>query len=216
MRRDTHESVIAGRLRYYLDQQDVSASQLARKAQLKPSFLYDILNGKSTNPSIIKLNQIAEALGVKLHEFIEEPGDVGTGLLTSRKADNDAISSIPPLDGQSGQAVSLYMPREWMESNHYQDGTLFSYTICSDIMAPTLMENDIVMVNTAITRPAPSGLFILRMQEQLIAKRLELLPDGKEPRLRILPDNPAYSAYIAPASDVEIIGKVIWVTRRIG
>ena len=48
----------------------------------------------------------------------------------------------------------------------------------------------------------------------LVAKRLEHVPVGNPPRLRIISDNPRYMRYECTADEVNIVGRVRWYGRE--
>src|SRR5690349_12741265 len=60
------EGTIGQRLRLEMKKQGISSAELARRAELKTSFLYDVISGKSANPSTVKLARVADALGISL------------------------------------------------------------------------------------------------------------------------------------------------------
>lgn len=83
-------------------------------------------------------------------------------------------------------------------------------------MLPTLAHGDDILVdrNDAAER-LRDGIYVLRVDDALIVKRLALHPAGKGFTIRS--DNDAYPdwADCDPAA-VEIIGRVIWAGRRLG
>lgn len=58
--------LIRDRLRQEMDRRKLSAVDIARGAGVRNSFIYDVLNGKSLHPSVIRLKQVADWLGVEL------------------------------------------------------------------------------------------------------------------------------------------------------
>ena len=59
-------SMIRDRLRESMDARNMNCIQLANAAGVRTSFLYDILSGKSVNPSVVHLSKVATALQVNL------------------------------------------------------------------------------------------------------------------------------------------------------
>ncbi len=84
-----------------------------------------------------------------------------------------------------------------------------------DSMAPALGDGDDILV--AMDKSAGArrrdGIYVLRMDDTLIVKRLAFRPDG---RLSVTSDNPLYPSYpdVAPDS-VAVVGRVIWAGRRV-
>jgi hypothetical protein len=88
--------------------------------------------------------------------------------------------------------------------------------VSGDSMAPTLGDGDDILVDrgdgAAFVR---DGIYVLRIDEALVVKRLALNPAART--LSIRSDNPAYPGWpdCDPAS-VDIVGRVVWTGRRIG
>lgn len=87
--------------------------------------------------------------------------------------------------------------------------------IQGDSMAPTLMSGDRVMVNIKDRRPSPPGLFVLWDGVGISAKRLELMPRGNLSVMNIISDNPLHANYERTIDEVSIIGRIVWVCRKL-
>ena len=61
---------IGQRLKLEMKKRNISSAQLAKRADVKISFIYDVISGKSANPSTVKLARVAEGLGVSLAELV--------------------------------------------------------------------------------------------------------------------------------------------------
>lgn len=84
-----------------------------------------------------------------------------------------------------------------------------------DSMEPTLRTGDHALVDLTQRRPSrKDGLYVIRTDGGLQVKRVSAHPTSG--RLVIGSDNPAYESYadVDPAA-VEILGRVIWIGRRV-
>ena len=84
-----------------------------------------------------------------------------------------------------------------------------------DSMAPTLVDGDDILIdrNDANDR-LRDGIYVLRIDEALVVKRLALHPIAR--RVTVQSDNPAYSDWPdCDLNDVQCIGRVIWAGRRV-
>ncbi|TXG83001.1 MAG: helix-turn-helix transcriptional regulator [Sphingomonadales bacterium] len=82
-----------------------------------------------------------------------------------------------------------------------------------DSMFPTLNDGDHILLDTA-DRRVRDGIYVLRTDDSLHVKRLAIHPATG--RLTIQSDNPAYPSWPdCPAHSVEVIGRVVWVGRRL-
>ena len=90
--------------------------------------------------------------------------------------------------------------------------TLRILRVRGDSMEPEMREGDRLLVDTARRRPTTGELFVLFDGTGLVVKRVEMVPG--EAHLRLLSANPAYAPYAALGEEVHIVGKVVWVLRR--
>ena len=84
-----------------------------------------------------------------------------------------------------------------------------------DSMTPTLNDGDDVLIDRASCKQAlRDGIYVLRVEESLLVKRLAIHPLGK--RVTVQSDNPAYPDWPdCGLQDVHCIGRVIWAGRKI-
>ena len=84
-----------------------------------------------------------------------------------------------------------------------------------DSMAPTLNDGDDILVDRAGCAEAlRDGIYVLRVEDSLLVKRLAIHPLGK--MVTVQSDNPAYPDWPdCSLDDVHCIGRVIWAGRKI-
>jgi phage repressor protein C with HTH and peptisase S24 domain len=89
-------------------------------------------------------------------------------------------------------------------------------SVAGDSMLPTLGDGDEILVDAADSgHRLRDGIYVLRLDDALMVKRLALNPASR--RLSIKSDNPAYPSWDGcDPSAVSIIGRVVWLGRRIG
>ena len=81
-----------------------------------------------------------------------------------------------------------------------------------DSMSPTIFDNDLVMVDASIQRiTLHDKIWALTVAGAGMIKRLRPLPNGQ---VMVLSDNPLIPEQVYEADDVYIVGKVIWIGRR--
>lgn len=83
-----------------------------------------------------------------------------------------------------------------------------------DSMLPTLADGDHILVDTDDRERLRDGIYVLRTDDALLVKRLSVNPASR--RLTIRSDNDAYPSWddCDPAT-VSVIGRVVWVGRRL-
>ena len=84
-----------------------------------------------------------------------------------------------------------------------------------DSMAPTLNAGDDILVDLGdSTDRLRDGIYVLRIDDAVVVKRLALNPTGR--RVTVQSDNPAYPDWPdCNLVDIKVIGRVIWSGRRI-
>jgi phage repressor protein C with HTH and peptisase S24 domain len=84
-----------------------------------------------------------------------------------------------------------------------------------DSMAPTLNDGDDILISRRDAgEPLRDGIYVLRVEESLLVKRLAVHPMGKH--VTVQSDNPAYPDWPDCGMDeVQCIGRVIWAGRKV-
>lgn len=84
-----------------------------------------------------------------------------------------------------------------------------------DSMVPTLEDGDDILVDRGESvKSLRDGIYVLRLDDSLMVKRLARSPSGR--RVAIKSDNDAYPSWQdVDLSEIDVIGRVIWAGRRI-
>lgn len=216
------------RLQDQMQKMQINARELAEKAHVGRSFVYDILSGKSLNPTTKKLSAVADVLGVDV------PFLLGQKTQNSKQAQNSlkensanfedtvSISSVRVEVSAGGGSIiaeeaddkPYFFRASWVRDRlGVKDSDLRIITVRGDSMQPTLFDGDTVLVNVMQKQPTPPGIFVLFDGVGLVVKRLEFVPDIGV--VRIISDNPQYSQYKRSLNEINIIGRVVWFAREL-
>jgi transcriptional regulator with XRE-family HTH domain len=130
---------------------------------------------------------------------------------------------IPLLDvraraGSAGETVGhepivdvLAFKEEWIRRElRSSPGDLRLIYVEGDSMEPDLRPGDIVLVDHTDTTARREGIYVLRREDALLVKRLQLLPGGV---IRAISRNEAYEPF-SLSEEYVIIGRVVWACRR--
>lgn len=84
-----------------------------------------------------------------------------------------------------------------------------------DSMAPTLSAGDDILLDPADCKERlREGIYVLRVDDALVVKRIALNPIGR--RVTVQSDNPAYPDWPdCDIGEIHCIGRVIWAGRRV-
>ncbi|WP_373475073.1 helix-turn-helix transcriptional regulator [Sphingorhabdus sp.] len=129
-------------------------------------------------------------------------------LAVGASAGPGAMNDVETLAGKIG------FDEKWLRKQGLDPANLSLIRVDGESMAPTLHHGDDIMVDRSITAAGfRDGIFVIRLDDVLMVKRLAKGPAG---RLSVLSDNPSYPDWsdIAGAS-VSIVGRVVWTGRRL-
>ncbi len=207
-------------LKSLMHQRGMNARELALRSEVNPSFIYDILSGKSNNPSSVKLQRVAKTLQVELHQILEQRSEKEPENALIPREDAIFSQAVPMLypphhaPRETVQAPPLVLNKGWLCRHHRHDpAALRLFEIEDDAMQPGLSPRDLVMVDTQHTKPSPPGLFLIFDQFQMLVRRVELVSDDTSTRLHISCDNSKYNSYERGLTNLDIIGRVIWMSK---
>ncbi len=92
----------------------------------------------------------------------------------------------------------------------YKDNLLFILA-CGDSMEPTIRNNDMLLINRSATVPRDGKIYVLRLGEQLLVKRVQSLVNG----MRLISDNlELYQPIDVLYNDefnAEVLGQVVFI-----
>ncbi len=87
-------------------------------------------------------------------------------------------------------------------------------TVRGDSMAPTLGDGDELLVDGGDgAGRLRDGIYVLRADDALLVKRVAV--DHGRRRVHVRSDNPAYLGWEAAIGDLAVIGRVVWMGRRV-
>ncbi len=88
-------------------------------------------------------------------------------------------------------------------------------TVDGDSMEPLLSSGDRIMIDVSRQVPSPPGIFVIWDGLGLVAKRIEHVPHSDPPKVVLKSLNPEYDSYERSADEIRIVGRAVWVSRRL-
>ncbi|MBO9579811.1 MAG: S24 family peptidase [Sphingobium sp.] len=171
---------------------------------------------------------LARHFGVDERLLGAADADVAAPVATSHLRDREREFSVVPrlefgasagagaLERDEAVAGALAFDPRWLRALGVRQDMLSIIRVAGEAMAPTLSDGDDIMVDRsdAATR-LRDGIYVLRMDDALMVKRLALTP--RRGHVSIRSDNPLYPAFEDVAlKDIALVGRVIWAGRRVG
>lgn len=113
-------------------------------------------------------------------------------------------------------AGALAFDARWLRALGGRPDMLSLIRVDGESMSPTLNDGDDIMVDRSDGADRlRDGIYVLRMDDVLMVKRVALTP--RRGRFSVRSDNPLYPAWEDVEPDlVSIVGRVIWAGRRVG
>ena len=113
------------------------------------------------------------------------------------------------------ERIKAYMAfrKDWIHGRlGMKPADLFAVHVTGDSMEPTLKAGDVILINRARSLPVDGCLYLIRIDDSLVVKRIQLQPGGQ---IQALSDNPAYAPFRLDPADksTAILGQVIWYGR---
>lgn len=129
-------------------------------------------------------------------------------LAVGASAGPGAINDAETLAGKIG------FDEKWLRKQGLEPSKLSLIRVDGESMAPTLNNGDDIMVdNKAAETSLRDGIYVIRLDDVLMVKRLAKAPAG---RISVLSDNPAYPDWPdVDGAAVSIIGRVVWAGRTL-
>ena len=128
-----------------------------------------------------------------------------------------ADGTVVMIDGQTTDEVRdvWRIPPEYIRTElSAREADLDIITVQGDSMQPTILPGDKVMINRA-QGLSGDGIYAVHDGTGPSVKRLQVMIGTDPIRIRVLSDNPNHERYDVAATDLHIIGRVIWRGTRL-
>jgi len=155
---------------------------------------------------------VAESLLGGLGDGVEVPAGM-VAISRSAVRASAGPGAIPA--GEAGQPYFAF-DRRWLKALTGASADYLSIVrVEGDSMAPTLNDGDDILIDRRDAgEPIHDGIYVLRVDERLLVKRLAVHPMGRH--VTVQSDNPASrDRPDCGIDDVHCIGRVIWAGRKV-
>lgn len=226
---------LGDRIKARLADKGWSQAELARRIGVQSTSIWKLAEGQSQNSRYLHL--IARELGTTVEYLIGDTDDIAPAALTDRRLGYGAPPADRSVSDQRGDIVEVaeidlryglgatYLadtvdaqPRQFSRAwlRHFTDSPpeeLFWALGQGNSMEGTIHDSDIVLIDRRQDSPRMADLiWAFAFGEIGMIKRLRPMPDGS---VKILSDNPAVPAETAHDGELNIIGRVVAVVKRL-
>jgi len=201
-----------------------SSYGFAKKCGFSESLIRKYLSGASA-PGLEKAVIIAEAAGVSLDWLATGKGETGTGTQAAKQKPDEVVGMedyafVPLYDAQCSAGAGAWnencrvlthisFTRYSLRKQGLTPEHLSAIRIDGDSMEPVLHSGDTVLIDHTRTTIEGEGIYILRLDGHLYAKRLQRNFDG----VSVISANSAYDKVTVPRDrlhELEIVGRAVW------
>lgn len=211
------------RIRELRKERKLTQEQLAEAAGISRSYIAELESGKKP-PNLNRIRQIAKVLKVPVESLISEQDNPVTSIDGALVLDEVEFVNVWDVSASAGygafvdyepQTHNLAFPREYLRKlTSSQAKNLSIISVKGDSMEPTLLDDDIVLLDMSKRKLSYDGLFVLRYDDTLHVKRIGR--SSAKDHITIISDNRSlYPAFEALTSSVEAVGKVLWYGRKV-
>lgn len=217
--------MIGPRLKLLLAERRISQSELARRVGLQQSTINGLVSGDQQ--STTKLHHIARELGTTPAYLIGETDDSSEGAQPTPSPQSIAehldvvpIALIDLAYGMGGTFTDnpvdqqmLHFPRGWVEAITSTPAEMLTFARGrGDSMTPTIQDDDLVLIDRSQRRPREQDvIWALTVGDIGMIKRLRIRGGG----VTILSDNDRVPPDEATGDEVRIVGRVIFIGRKL-
>lgn len=155
------------------------------------------------------VNQIQDSVAVYGNQFLEEFALI-PGYRVQVSAGHGAL-----VQGDEAPCRHLAFRRKWLKWRGFAEKELAIVWNKGDSMEPTISNNDTLVVHLGRTRPGDGHIYVVRNDDQLWVKRLQVRPDAWV----LISDNAIYPPMTIPKDEqhtFEVIGQVVHISHDVG
>jgi phage repressor protein C with HTH and peptisase S24 domain len=132
------------------------------------------------------------------------------------------IAELPTYAGAGGGGTgegdhgSLAFSRSLVEHElRASPADLLAVTIEGNSMSPDFQSGDQLLIDKRKTSLAQPGAFCLWDGDGYVVKYIERVPGAEPPRVRVISANTTFSTFERLVEEVRIMGRVVWLARRV-
>ncbi|ETO91244.1 MAG: helix-turn-helix family protein [Candidatus Xenolissoclinum pacificiensis L6] len=197
--------VIVRKLKARMQFMNMNPRTLAARSNVGRSFVYDILNGKSKNPTSAKLSAICKELRVPLSYLMNhEDGDV----------DYEEYVHIKPIFDQSDRP-QVILHKLFFKPYDSDNEDFCFYKMPDDSMEASISCSNIMILQKEkdTDNKIYSGIYMVQDHINTVIRRVE--PVIGEDKINVIADNHKYNRYVVERKNLKIIAKVLFCIKKI-
>lgn len=161
---------------------------------------------------------VRDAINDKFQEVV--------GVMDASEQPDDLYLSVPEFDvhvsaGGGAEVIEEHEIARWPFNPDYvsnflglRNAALAIVEVRGDSMVPTLHSGDRVLVNTSDKQISQAGIFVLFDGGGTVIKRVDKRI-GNDESVTLISDNRIHESYEVPLDLLNVVGRVVWVARKL-
>ena len=210
-------------LRAIMEARGEKPAPLSERAGLGITAVRDLFR-KGSSPKVSTALALSRALDVSIDEVIlSGRGHVAMNASGDGSRADDALVPIYDVSASAGHGVlvegeevicNMAFDRRFLKRmSDAKPGDMAIIRVKGHSMEPTLLDDDHVLVDRSKANLSFDGLFVLRFDDALHVKRIGR--SATRGNVMVISDHPAYRDLDMPKADLDVIGRVLWVGRKV-
>lgn len=204
-------------VRTVMERTGLSATGLANRAGIASTTLTRAMNDPQHKfqLSLTTLQKIEAATGIPFLNPESAPG--------LPAADGDVFVPVYDVSASAGHGIlveseevicNMAFDRRFLRRmTDARPNELAIIRVKGHSMEPTLMDDDHVLVDTTKRNLSFDGLFVIRFDDALHVKRVGR--SAVRGNVMVISDHPAYKDLDMPKEDLDVVGRVLWIGRKV-
>jgi phage repressor protein C with HTH and peptisase S24 domain len=197
---------------------------LAAAVKAHPNQIQKLENGER-KITVDWIDRLSGPLGIKPDEFLQAAG--AQAVSTVHKVEGIDYARLPAFDIRASAGYGSIVEEgdpigwrlfdlSWLKSvTPSKLDMLAVIQVAGDSMTDTLANGDQVLVDFGRKTLAQPGIFVLRLDGELIVKRVQ--KSFQTGAVTLISDNARYPQEVIDAPDrLDVIGRVVWIGRSVG
>ena len=213
------------RIRTIRENMKLNQADFALQIGLKTPMAISAYENNQTEPDISKLITISKLGNISLDALLtgSGPAKIPPVLHEDETANDDDFVTIPRFDDKISAGsglipannieIKIAFRKDWIHKKG-DPNRMSIIRVSGDSMEPTLMPDDLVLINHGHNHVDPQGgIYAITIDDHIMIKRIQVVyPSDK---LKIISDNRKYDSTEVAFDQVKINGKLIWFGREI-
>lgn len=199
---------------------EFGTGKLSAMTEISDTMLRKWRSGSSL-PGLDKLLALSDATGASLEWLTTGIGNKHYSANSAGNLDTDEFAKVNLYDAEVSMGSGSWnendrvihpiaFRRDWLKSQGLDSDKCAAILARGDSMEPTIGDGATLLIDLADNSISRDGVYVIRFDGHLLAKRLQRSFDGS---VFIKSDNPAYEKVHVASSqvnDINIVGRVVW------